>query len=90
MPQPPLDQRALGVIDATELPPLCPQAGAYGTPVEYGFNGGPGDEDCLYLNVYAPAGATGLPVLVWIREFAPPCPFDDRDRDRDMSVRTTH
>lgn len=26
----------------------------------------PGNEDCLFLNVYAPANARGLPVLVWI------------------------
>jgi carboxylesterase type B len=26
----------------------------------------PGSEDCLFLNVYAPADATNLPVLVWI------------------------
>ncbi|KAK4188595.1 Alpha/Beta hydrolase protein [Podospora australis] len=26
----------------------------------------PGDEDCLFLNVAAPAGATKLPVVVWI------------------------
>ncbi|KAH7029353.1 Alpha/Beta hydrolase protein [Microdochium trichocladiopsis] len=52
MPQPPLDESAVGIIDATDLPPLCPQAGAFATPVEYGFNGGP--------------GANGLPVLVWI------------------------
>lgn len=26
----------------------------------------PGNEDCLYLNVYAPPNATRLPVLVWI------------------------
>lgn len=24
-------------------------------------------EDCLFLNVYAPANASSLPVLVWIR-----------------------
>ncbi|KXJ90658.1 Alpha/Beta hydrolase protein [Microdochium bolleyi] len=65
-PQPPLDESAIGVIEATELPPLCPQAVAFGTPTEYGFNSGPGNEDCLYLNVYAPAGAKKLPVLVWI------------------------
>ena len=26
----------------------------------------PGEEDCLFLNVYAPLGAENLPVLVWI------------------------
>jgi carboxylesterase type B len=26
----------------------------------------PADEDCLFLNVYAPPNATELPVLVWI------------------------
>jgi carboxylesterase type B len=26
----------------------------------------PIDEDCLFLNVYAPHNATALPVLVWI------------------------
>ncbi|KAJ1325622.1 acetylcholinesterase [Microdochium nivale] len=67
-PQPPLDQSAAGIIEATDLPPLCPQASAFGTPTDYGFNGGPGlgDEDCLYLNIYAPIGANKLPVLVWI------------------------
>lgn len=71
-PQPPLDQSAAGIIEATDLPPLCPQASAFGTPTDYGFNGGPGlgDEDCLYLNIYAPIGANKLPVLVWIRKSA--------------------
>jgi carboxylesterase type B len=26
----------------------------------------PGNEDCLFLNVYAPSDAKSLPVLVWI------------------------
>lgn len=55
-----------GVIPAVEAPPFCPQSGAFGTPAVYGFNSGPGDEDCLYLNVYAGRNATDLPVLVWI------------------------
>ncbi|PYI00819.1 carboxylesterase family protein [Aspergillus sclerotiicarbonarius CBS 121057] len=51
---------------AVDQPPVCPQSAAAGTPYVYGFNSGPGDEDCLYLNVYAPPNATDLPVLLWI------------------------
>jgi len=55
-----------GVRDAKEFGPSCAQAG---------FGGGPGaisqgsSEDCLYLNVWKPAGArqgAKLPVMVWI------------------------
>lgn len=55
-----------GVRDAKEFGPTCAQAG---------FGGGPGaisqgsSEDCLYLNVWKPAGARPgekLPVMVWI------------------------
>ncbi|KAJ7507239.1 putative carboxylesterase [Mycena galericulata] len=41
-------------------------AGAFGVPELYGFNSGAGDEDCLYLNVYAVPNASALPVLLWI------------------------
>lgn len=50
------------VQPAVSYRPICPQS----------FNAVPGndfvlgDEDCLYLNVYAPANADNLPVLVWI------------------------
>ncbi|KAI1078218.1 putative carboxylesterase [Whalleya microplaca] len=54
------------VLPAVDQPPICPQTGAFGVPSVYGFNSGPGDEDCLYLNVYAAQNASGLPVLVWI------------------------
>ncbi|PTB62248.1 alpha/beta-hydrolase [Trichoderma citrinoviride] len=54
------------LVSAVDQPPWCPQSGAYGVPSVYGFNSGPGDEDCLYLNVYAPPQAENLPVLVWI------------------------
>ncbi|KAI0897137.1 putative carboxylesterase [Annulohypoxylon nitens] len=64
-PQPPLRDSS-GVIPAVDQPPICPQSGAFGVPEAYGFNSGPGDEDCLYLNVYAAPNATDLPVLVWI------------------------
>lgn len=54
------------VIAARDQPPLCPQSGGAGLPDVYGFNSGPGNEDCLFLNVYAPPGAKDLPVFVWI------------------------
>jgi para-nitrobenzyl esterase len=47
-----------GIVDATALGPACPQ-----------LDGGAvvGDEDCLQLNVWAPAtAAPPRPVLVWI------------------------
>ncbi|KAI1383645.1 putative carboxylesterase [Hypoxylon trugodes] len=64
-PQPPVwdNNRSTPAVDQ---PPLCPQTGAFGVPAAYGFNSGPGDEDCLYLNVYAAPNATNLPVLLWI------------------------
>ncbi|KAI0837805.1 putative carboxylesterase [Hypoxylon sp. FL0890] len=64
-PQPPIPDKGR-VTPAVDQPPLCPQTGAFGVPEAYGFNSGPGDEDCLYLNVYAAPNATNLPVLVWI------------------------
>lgn len=53
---------------AQEQPPLCPQSGVAQLPAIYGFTSGPGDEDCLFLNVYAPPNANGLPVMFWIRK----------------------
>ncbi|KAI0973135.1 Alpha/Beta hydrolase protein [Xylaria arbuscula] len=64
-PEPPLHESST-IILAVKQPPLCPQTGAYGVPEAYGFNSGLGNEDCLYLNVYAAPNATNLPVLVWI------------------------
>ncbi|KAJ7647961.1 alpha/beta-hydrolase [Roridomyces roridus] len=52
------------VIDATEYPDFCVQ-GSTGA----GDAGGAGSEDCLKVNIYAPAGAkagANLPVLVYI------------------------
>src|SRR6185437_6797506 len=46
--------------------PSCPQPmNANGTPNSGGANG-PTSEDCLQLNVFAPKGAKGAPVMVWI------------------------
>ncbi|WPJ66373.1 hypothetical protein SMAC4_14039 [Sordaria macrospora] len=50
------------VIQATEQSVQCP--GVY--PSVGGLPPIPGDEDCLFLNVYAPSKAQNLPVLVWI------------------------
>jgi para-nitrobenzyl esterase len=52
-----------GVRDATQFGPSCPQLPSPFAPP------GPFSEDCLYLNVYAPARGSdegGRPVLVWI------------------------
>lgn len=48
-----------GERDATRWAPRAPQPELTGR----GFTG---DEDCLYLNVYAPASPGSYPVLVWI------------------------
>ncbi|KAF7531745.1 hypothetical protein G7054_g8589 [Neopestalotiopsis clavispora] len=64
-PRPPPANRSV-VTPATQQPPICPQTGGYGLPDVYGFTSGYGDEDCLYLNVYASPNATNLPVMVWI------------------------
>ena len=53
-----------GVRNADQFSPICMQPGAYpdDAPPE------PMSEDCLYLNIWAPAGAheAPLPVMVWI------------------------
>jgi para-nitrobenzyl esterase len=58
-PQPPA--RWTGIREATAFAPHCPQPPS-------GFGVASTSENCLYLNVFIPAGAPGrhLPVLVWI------------------------
>jgi para-nitrobenzyl esterase len=53
--------RWTGIREATAFAPYCPQPPS-------GFGVASTSENCLYLNVFIPAGAPGrhLPVLVWI------------------------
>ena len=59
-PEPP--EPWIGVRDALEYGNRSPQ-GELGPPAP---GAPPTDEDCLYLNVTAPAGASGRPVLFWL------------------------
>ena len=55
-----------GVRDATRFAPHCSQGRVFADMI---FQDGEGSEDCLYLNVYAPADArrgSRLPVMFWI------------------------
>ncbi len=57
-----------GVRDATKYGSECVQ-GSFGPPPAGGAAAEPrGNEDCLYLNVWAPADAAGkkLPVMLWV------------------------
>ena len=64
----------LGVRDATNFGNICPQAGSHSEFYQREFHGNLEyptplqDEDCLYLNVWAPEkkSSTGYPVAVWI------------------------
>lgn len=63
-PQEPLQEH--GVVDATQFGPLCIGTG---TQLDTEF-GGDHSEDCLFINVFAPAKATSnskLPVYVFIQ-----------------------
>ncbi|KAH9885661.1 carboxylesterase family protein [Xylariomycetidae sp. FL2044] len=62
-PQAPSTNRSQ-VIQATEFGPTCPQSGNGPNPPA--VPAPTGDEDCLFLSVYAPADRTNLPVFVWI------------------------
>jgi para-nitrobenzyl esterase len=55
-----------GVRDATRNGPSCPQPMLESGKANSGGAYGPVSEDCLQLNVYAPASATKAPVMVWI------------------------
>jgi para-nitrobenzyl esterase len=59
-PQPP--QPSTDVVDAFEFGSICPQPKS---PIPLGAATSVG-EDCLFLNVWAPSGAQGRPVMVWV------------------------
>ena len=61
-PQAPAVNRAQ-VLPGDALPQRCPQAPDSPVPAGQNFTG---NEDCLFLSVYAPQNKTNLPVLVWI------------------------
>lgn len=54
-----------GVRETKNFGPSCLQPPPVPTSLYYGVMA-PMAEDCLSLNVWAPAGAKGLPVMVWI------------------------
>lgn len=54
---------AVGTVDAFEFGPVCPQPINPAVPLPHDAVF---DEDCLSLNVWAPADATAAPVMVWL------------------------
>ncbi|MEY2855518.1 MAG: hypothetical protein RL030_2650, partial [Pseudomonadota bacterium] len=62
-PQPAAKWR--GVFHADRPAPMCLQA-LRGRTMNHYFGNEAISEDCLYLNIWAPAGASRLPVIVWI------------------------
>jgi carboxylesterase type B len=53
------------VMSASSFSPICPNSALSLGPL--GSTGQIfGDEDCLFLNIYAPSNARNLPVLVYI------------------------
>lgn len=55
-----------GERSAVSVGPSCPQVmNADGSP-NLGSANGPTSEDCLQLNIFAPKGAKGAPVMVWL------------------------
>lgn len=51
--------------DAVAFGPSCPQGPVVASLIA-GAASGPASEDCLTLNVWAPLGARGAPVMVWL------------------------
>ncbi|KAH6629131.1 carboxylesterase type B [Boeremia exigua] len=58
------DVNRTSTVPATSFGAACPQSLRSG--LRFRVTPSPIDEDCLFLNVYAPTNASDLPVLVWI------------------------
>jgi para-nitrobenzyl esterase len=54
-----------GIFHADRAAPMCLQAGR-GRTMNHYFGTEATSEDCLYLNIWAPASGAKLPVVVWI------------------------
>jgi para-nitrobenzyl esterase len=64
--QPPAPMPAWrGIYEATRFGPACYQPAIDPSSI-YAWKGMPMSEDCLSLNIWVPAKASGAPVLVWI------------------------
>ena len=64
-PQPPVPWE--GELSALQTANLCPQyASQLSGDGDASAGGITGSEDCLYLNVWAPADADNLPVMLWL------------------------
>lgn len=61
-PQAPAINRSQ-ILPADTLPQRCPQSPRAPLAPDFNYTG---NEDCLFLSVYAPRNADNLPVLVWI------------------------
>ncbi len=55
-----------GTRDATEFGKICPQPIAAKGETNAGGASGPSSEDCLFLNIWAPAAAKNAPVMLWL------------------------
>ena len=63
-PKPPVPHE--GVFEALQAGGMCPQFASQLSSDDFTAGSIAGSEDCLYLNVWSPPNAVGLPVMYWI------------------------